>query len=103
MIYFRPAQCVHENGKELGLTIIPAFVGVMFFLIDDEPKWDQDAYIDDDDLWGMCSTTLSSSSSLKIVMYWFLVFVAFCLLILPFSNYNEVQRPWISMTLSIYL
>ena len=33
MIYFRPAQCVHENGKELGLTIIPAFVEVMFFLL----------------------------------------------------------------------
>ena len=51
----------------------------------------------------MCSTTLSSSSSLKIVMYWFLGLVAFCLLILPFSKYNEVQRPWISMTLCIYL
>ena len=89
--------------KSSVLTIIPAFVGVMLFLVDDEPKWDQDACIDDGELWGMCSTTLSSSSSLRIVSYWFLVLVAFCLLILSFSKYNEVQRPWISMTLSIYL
>ena len=89
--------------KSSVFTIIPAFVGVMYFLVDEEPKWDQDKVITDSEVWGMCSDTISSSSSLRIVSYCFLGLVAFCLLILPFSKYNEVQRPWISMTLCIYL
>ena len=89
--------------KSSVLTIIPAFVGVMYFLVDDEPKWVQDEDITDSEVWGMCSDTISSSSSLRIVSYCFLGLGAFCLLILPFSKYNEVQRPWISMTLCIYL
>ena len=85
------------------LTMIPAFVGVILFLIYDEPKWKWDADSEDGEVWGMCSATISTSPSLRVVSYWFLCLVAVCLLILPFSKYNEVQRPWILLTLSIYM
>jgi len=85
------------------LTIMPAFIAVIVFLVLDKPKWDQDAYTDDDEVWGMCSATLSSSLSLRIVSYWFLVLIALILAIIGFSKYNIMQRQWISITLSAYL
>ena len=89
--------------KSLMVTTVPASVGVVVFLLHDEPVWDPRRYVDDDEVWGMCSATLTSSVSLTVVSYWFLFLIVLSLTIVSFSKYNEVQRPWITLSLAIYL
>jgi len=89
--------------KSLMVTTVPALVGIVVFLLSDEPVWDPRRYVDDDEVWGMCSATLTSSVSLTVVSYWFLFLIVLSLTIVSFSKYNEVQRPWITLSLAIYL
>ena len=89
--------------KSLMVTSVPALVGVVVFLVYDEPVWNPNGYVDDNEVWGMCSATLTSSISLRVVSYWFMLLITFSLSIMPFSKYNDVQRPWITLSLAIYL
>ena len=89
--------------KSLMVTTVPTLVGVVVFLVYDDPVWDPNRYVDDDEVWGLCSATLTSSRSLSFVSYWFMLLIALSLSIMPFSKYIEVQRPWIILSLAIYL
>jgi len=100
----------HSDSVNIGhiwkgviVTTVPALVGVVVFLVCDKPVWDPNGYVDDDEVWGMCSATSTSSISIRVVSYWFMLLIALSLSIMPFSKYNEVQRPWITLSLAIYL